>query len=137
MKVIEDFPPNYQDILAALGDVSKAKPVFCYGDTIYNPFRRKITIDVEHHEEVHARQQGDDPALWYVKYLMDRSFRLSQEIEAYGAQYHFAKSKGVKGKLLSWLQDNLAWNLSGEAYGKLITYGEAVSKIRNYKPNVI
>ena len=150
MRVIQDFPPNYQDIVAVLGDVSKSNPVFCYGDIIYNPFKREITPDVEYHESIHARQQAQftTPDMWYMRYLTDRDFRFVQEIEAYGEQFKFGKERvksvqadlvqkgqrlsGGASKITDAFLDSLATELSGEAYGTLCSFGEARSKIRNY-----
>lgn len=132
MKVSTEFPPNYREIVTALGDVSKHGPIFCYGDTIHNPFGREVTEDLVAHEQRHSEQQGNDPEGWWMRYLYDTDFRLSQEIEGYGAQYAFAKSHGVRGKLLDWALDGMAKSLSGELYGNLLSHNEARSKIRNY-----
>jgi hypothetical protein len=133
MKISKNYPPNYQEIVNALGDVSKSNPVFCYGDTIFNPFGREITPDVEHHELVHSRQQAKftSPGMWYMRYLSDPQFRLAQEIEAYGNQYLFGCKYAKNNKLRKGFLYELASELSGEAYGGLLSYGEAESKIRH------
>lgn len=138
MKEVNAYPPNYQDIISFLGEVKEFNPIFCWGDIIYNPFGRKLTKDVIIHEQTHSRQQSSftSPELWYVKYLQDPEYRLQCEIEAYGIQYYFAKQNGVSGKLLEWLKDRLANELSGKAYGNLLSFGEAVSKIRNYGKSI-
>jgi len=133
MKISNSFPPNYDLIKLVLKPNPEA--IFCYGDTIYNPSKRELTDDVLLHEEIHSRQQNQvgSPEIWYTRYLQDKHFRLTQEIEAYGEQYHFAK-KYVKNYILNaWLLENLAKALSSEDYGKMISYGSAVSKIRNHK----
>ena len=121
-------------LVSALGDLAFYKPVFCYGDTIYNPFNREITPDIEQHEMVHQKQQSgySSTDMWYNMYITDSKFRLEQEIEAYGEQFLFAKNHGIRGTMLEWLKDKLARELSGGAYGNIISYGEAVSKIRHY-----
>lgn len=119
MKISIELPPNYRQIIDILGDVGNA--VFCYGDTIYNPFNRDITPDIEIHEEVHSRQQGNNPEIWYINYLTDRDFRLKQEVEAYGTQYAFAK-KHVKNKeVLRWAFESMSDALSGKELGRLVT----------------
>lgn len=133
MKIVEDFPPNYEIIVLALG--AQPKALFCYGNIIYNPSKRTITPDLEAHEMIHQEQQGSDIGGWYARYLTDREFRLSQELEAYGRQYLFAKEHVQDKKLLEWAKESMAFALSGESYGNLIGYGEAESKIRNYKIN--
>lgn len=42
MRVSPDYPPNYRDINAALGVVGTLSPIFCYGDTIYNPLHEEV-----------------------------------------------------------------------------------------------
>ena len=132
MKILTEFPPNYREIVDTFDGVEKGEPIFCYGDTIYNPHKKNITKDLEVHEAVHMKQQGDAPELWWYNYLRDPEFRLSQEIEAYGEQYKFIKEAGMKGSLLRWALDNMATALSGNIYGNLLSRGEANSKIRNY-----
>lgn len=130
MKIVETYPPNYDLIVSALGDTGRA--IFCYGDTLYNPTKRPISPDIEFHEEIHSRQQGDHPDAWYAQYLTDGAFRLAQEIEAYGEQYLFAKQHVKETKLIRWALESMALALSGKEYGSLISYGAAESKIRNY-----
>ena len=131
-KYKEDFPPNYQEILKAILDVEKSTTVtFCYGDTIYNPYKLKLTEDLIYHESVHSKQQGDTPDEWWSKYLTDVEFRLSQELEAYGEQYQFVKARTM-GKLTEWVLDRLAEHLAGPLYGNLLNLAQAKSKIRNY-----
>jgi len=129
LEIKEDYPPNYLEIQSVLGNVGVYKPIFCYGKVIYNPFKREITPDIEIHEQVHSKQQGDYPDVWYYKYLHDRDFRTKQEIEAYGAQYAFAK-RFVKGEVLEWALTNMAEALSGSIYDTGLSLGEAESKIR-------
>ena len=146
MKILNTFPPNYDLIQIALDPEPHA--IFCYGDTIYNPSGREITPDVEFHEEIHMRQQGNDINGWYTQYLQDPQFRLEQELEAYGEQYKYAKERidamdelateqgkklqVGKNKLLTWGLESMALALAGVSYGNLISFGEAKSKIRNY-----
>ena len=132
MKIVERFPPIIDKIVAALGDYPEAKPIYCYGDTIYNPYKRIITPDIEIHEQVHSRQQGDYPDVWIEQYLTDPEFRLQAEIEAYGTQYLYAKEHGVRGNMLQWLKEKLATELSGETYGNLVSYHKAESLIRHF-----
>lgn len=131
MKKSADYPPNYKTILEYLPDADNGHTIFCYGDTLYNPNGREISADLDAHEEVHSAQQGDNPDLWWQQYLTSPAFRLAQEIEGYGAQFALLKDH-AHGKLREWLLDSMATALSGLTYGKLISFGEARSKIRNY-----
>lgn len=145
MKQLPTFPPNYHIIEQYLTHVPGA--VYCYGDTIYNPDNRELTPDVEHHESIHMRQQGAFPGEWWQRYLTDLRFRLEQEIEAYGEQYAYAcrlinkaaadapegqKLAGGRTKMLDYALESMASALSGAAYGNMLSYGRAVSKIRNH-----
>ena len=127
-------------MLAAFPNIEKQYPVFCYGDTIYNPFDQTITPDIEHHESIHSRQQGDYPEVWYERYINEPSFRLEQEIEAYGSQYAFLKyilkdiSQGAK--IIEWKKEKMAEALSSPLYGSLLPYAVAESKIRSYGKHV-
>lgn len=144
MKIVNEYPPNYELIKFVLNPGKHA--TFCYGDILYNPSGRELPLDIEHHEEVHSHQQGNEPAAWWNRYITDPDFRLSQEIEAYGAQYAFAKERieaaadqafkegkvltAGKTKLLRYALETMTFALSGDAYGRLLSYGKAESAIK-------
>lgn len=130
MKISTDYPPNYRDLFDKFGEDKNT--VYCYGDTIYNPHGRNITPDIEIHEQVHSKQQGNNPELWYYNYITSGDFRLKQEIEAYGEQYKFVKPH-LTARLKMWAKDNMATALSSKSYGNIITYREAEKAIRNYE----
>jgi len=137
MQVKNETPPNYSEIIAALPAVKEdTNAIFCYGNTIHNPRGRELTPDLIHHEKVHMRQQAlyTSPDIWWRKYLSCPAFRLSQEMEAYGEQYLFAKRLGARGKLLEWVLEDVSRAVSSPTYGSLISWNEAKSKIRNYTP---
>lgn len=147
MKIVKDFPPNFELIKQALSQANE-HCTYCYGDTIYRPDGAELRPDIIHHESIHTLQQGDNPDAWWYSYLTDPNFRREQEISAYGEQYLYAKKAiedaadkaSSQGKILSAGKNNLlraglesmATALSGPAYGNLMSFGEAVSKIRNY-----
>src|SRR4051794_40352326 len=89
MQIKNNFPPNIELIRAVLPVPPDA--TFCYGDTIYNPSGKELPQDIQLHESIHSKQQGDDPETWWNRYLIDIDFRRDQEIEAYGEQFAFAK----------------------------------------------
>lgn len=130
MKISNEFPPNYIELFDAFGEDTNA--IYCYGDTIYNPHGKTITPDIEIHEQVHSKQQGDNPKLWYYNYITSGDFRLAQEIEAYGEQYKFVKPH-LNAKLREWAKDNMAKALSSKSYGNIISYRKAEQAIRNYE----
>ena len=131
MEIIVSNPPNID--LINLSDLQPNEfTVFAYGSIIYNPNNIDILPDIEYHESIHAKQQGDNPDLWYHKYITDKEFRLKMEVEAYGEQYKFNKEHIKDTKLLKWRLEKMASALSGECYNLHLSYGEAESKIRNF-----
>lgn len=130
MKIINTFPPNI-DLICTFLDVP-TDATFAYGNIIYNPSGKELSQDIIQHEQIHERQQAESPDVWWAKYLSDRDFRLKEETQAYGMQYAFAQQHVKSRKLLEWAKESMALALSGAAYGKLCTYGEAESRIRNY-----
>ena len=128
MKISHEYPPNISLIRSVVGE--RPEMVYCYGDTIFNPAGKEIPIDVYRHEQVHEQQQKEfiSPELWWLKYLGDNDFRLSQELEAYSVQYRFIKNilpaKGQKEALFEF-----ASNLS-KLYQLPISYQKAENLIR-------
>ena len=136
MQTTNKFPPNYEAIKKAF-PACEWKACFCYGDTIYNPFQIKLTPDLCEHEEVHSKRQGNNPELWWEKYISDPIFRLDEEIAAFSRQYEVMKplftNKGNKAFLTQ-----IAKALSSDVYGNIITLQEAESRVRNFaKKNVV
>lgn len=128
VKVINDFPPNISLIRTYLNPPPGT--IFCYGDTIYNPTENKITEDLLAHEEVHTKQQGDSPEAWWQRYLIDPEFRLSQEVEAYAAQYNFVR-KRAPNEIAKIALDEFSTTLAGPMYGLIINKHQAESLIRH------
>jgi hypothetical protein len=132
MNLIHDYPPNYQDIIKVFPAVASIKTViFTYGNYVYYP--GKIKSIVEHlkvHERTHRKQQGDDPAGWWKKYLADPKFRLDQEVEAYRNQYQFYKGRNHNLKEQVSFLGHIADDLSSEIYGGIISRAEAIDLIK-------
>lgn len=123
MKVIAEFPPNIGEIRKHF-DLTGLKPVFTYGDTLYNPNGGEISDDLMAHEEVHEKQQAAlGVGMWWDMYLSDPGFRLKQEVEAYKAQYQSLKDwpRQYRRALLR----GLAHDLSSKLYGKIIKQSQA------------
>jgi hypothetical protein len=135
MKVLNLYPPNYEAVKLIFPNSEEHKPIFCYEDTIYNPFNIEVTPDLEVHEGIHQKQQGNDVEGWWNRYLTNKEFRLEMEIEAYGAQYKFIKER-IPKKFADYGLEKMSFALSGELYGSLLSYGKARSKIRNYAKNI-
>lgn len=132
LKILRENPPNYEEITKVL--TPNEQTVFTYGDTIYAPHVPEdveLPPDLIQHELVHVMQQGKDPAGWWKKYLEDATFRLSEELTAYGAQYRFVDGLRIKRESKDNFLDMIAGHLSSEVYGNLLSQGAARSKIRN------
>lgn len=127
-KIVLKFPPNYTEIKDYLNP--PVESIYAYDNVIYNPSERQIFEDEEIHEQVHFKQQGKQPKIWWNKYIRDKDFRLSQELEAYATQYQFLKNITLAKDLKEALRE-MAHALSND-YGLYITYQEAESRIKKY-----
>jgi hypothetical protein len=132
MNIIRDFPPNYSEIIKVFPIVPTIKTiVFTYGDAVYKPYKKgTLTDHVKVHEKTHEKQQGNDPAGWWNKYLSDPKFRLDQEVEAYRNQYRFFVNKNYNFKERAKLLDGIAGDLASDMYGGIISKNEAIELIR-------
>lgn len=128
IKIIEENPPFLKAILNA-GLKPEKTTVFPFGLLIYNPSGLPIPDDIMVHETVHIARQGKDPKNWWIKYLKDRKFRLNEELEANREQYKFicklTKDREKRNKALV----AMAKNISGEVYGKVVSFQEAYQVI--------
>ena len=129
MKIVQEQPP----IRIEADKVFRLPPgaIFTYGDVIYNPSGNPIDLPLYKHEEVHSKQQGDTPDIWWVRYLNDNAFRISQEIPAYQAQYKEAKKYIKDRNQLASFAMALAKDLSSAMYGNAIDFQTALKKIRH------
>lgn len=131
MIISEKYPPNFKEIEKEFK--LTGMEIFTYGNTIFNPNKREIDSALLAHELVHTGQQGDSPGNWWKLYLKDKAFRAYQEIPAYQMQYQTAQ-KHIKDRtrLHNYLKQ-LAINLSGETYGKMVSFQEAYDAIKKSK----
>ena len=131
-KVSNEKPPQW--ILDAVKEFSDAdwrdNIVFTYAPNIHTP-SGKVSEDLYIHEMTHIKQQGDDPEGWWKKYLEDKEFRFSQELEAYANQWNHIKLHYSRNKMLLLL-NHMAESLAGPMYGNLITAEKAKELIMNY-----
>jgi len=127
VKIVNEYPPNYDKICEVFPTVKNQKGIiFTYGDTCYVPGKKgSISAHLKVHERTHVKQQGDDPESWWDKYLTDPKFRLSQEVEAYRRQYKYFC--GVCHSFCDQkdFMNKIAGDLSSEIYGNLVTLDEA------------
>lgn len=126
MKVVTDYPPNYELLKATF----KLQPnvVFTYGDTLYNPGGGVLEEHLMVHEETHAKQQSNADS-WWKRYIEDKEFRLSQELEAYRAQYQYLLEHNDRAYRRRVLRQ-ISKDLSGGIYGNLLSQAEAKALIK-------
>src|SRR3990167_3178814 len=130
IKVIKEQSPFLFRIVSA-GMHPQPDTLFPCSPVIYNPSGLPIPQDIMIHEVVHIAQQGNNPTGWWQKYITDKDFRLSQELEANREQYKFVckvlKDRNQRARALIKIANNLA----GEVYGNLLTTNKAIELIRN------
>lgn len=129
MLIKHQYPPNYDEIKEYFPEADyESGTLFTYDGVCYC---KEITPDLIAHEEVHVKQQMEMGVKeWWQKYFVDSSFRLSQEIEAYRAQWQWIevniKDRNAKDRFFRHIVNAL----SGPLYGNLVSYSEAVKLIR-------
>jgi len=132
MKIIKDYPPNYEQICAAIPGVRSIKTaIFTYNGCLYNPGNGNIPPELMAHEETHVKQQVDSDH-WWGQYLHDVDFRLDQELEAYRVQYAYAVKhcdRSYRRNLLNFISKSLA----GKLYGNLVSKEQAKELIKARK----
>lgn len=122
------LPPNIEAIKAMLP--ISGKEIFAYDNVIYNPSGSKLGPELIAHEQVHFRQQGNDPAGWWVKFLDDPQFRLEQELEAHRVEYRtFCKHNRDRNRQILFLQF-ISRRLASPIYGSILTVAQAMKKIK-------
>ena len=134
-KISHEKPPVYERCHELFGvDWVKDRVVFAYGDTIHCAPSTTVPADVEAHEKTHFKQQAAHPGGakgWWDQYLEDPAFRLSQEIEAYRAQYQWLERNMKNRNERFRIFMHMVGDLSGPIYGKLMTQQEAMKAIRS------
>lgn len=128
MKIINDFPPNIKEIKNVL--TLTGEELFAWGDIIFNPSGAKVPNQLLAHEHIHSTQQSNDIQVWWDRYLIDKQFRLEQEIEAHKVEYRvFCSSEPNRNRRRIYLKI-ISKRLSSRMYGKMITFGKAKAIIR-------
>ena len=129
MKIVNDFPPNYDDICKVFPSVKGKKIAFCWDDTIFLPYTFSLAPEIIKHEEVHSRQQLGDPQSWWNAYLSDPEFRLGQELAAHRIQYkEFCRVFTDRNKRHRYLF-MIARFLASPTYGNIIKHKDAMEAI--------
>lgn len=135
MKIINELPPVYDDIIA--GGMSPGPyALYTYGDIIYNPSGQEVPPEIIEHEEVHEKQQAEiGVEHWWSRFIDDQYFRLNQEVEAYAVQYRFMcnihKDRNKRSNILM----HYAKILASPTYGSVVTTMSARKMIKD-KANI-
>jgi len=130
VKLVKDFPPNFDKINAAF-DLRGRKGIFyCYGDIIYSPHSHIIPPELEMHEQVHSTQQGADIEGWWDQYIENPAFRLAQEIPAHREEWRYLFNHGNRNQRRRALKTTVR-RLSNGFYGNIITPREAKRVLQN------
>ncbi len=131
MEIVNAWPPNIKEIQKAFNLAGK-RPLFAWGNYIFNPYALAIDAMTLYHETTHSIQQDAiGPVTWWKKYLKDKDFRLSQEIPAYQNQYvKFCELNSDWNKRHRYLYA-LAANMSSDLYGNMVKHSEALTIIKN------
>lgn len=125
-----EYPPNFDEISKTFScNFEEKNTVFTYGHELYNPTGKAITDHLYIHEQVHEQQQTN-PKKWWKVYLKNAEFRLAQELQAFRAQYAYAKPWIKDRNQLARFLSSLASNLSSDTYGNCISYAHALEEIR-------
>jgi hypothetical protein len=134
MKIANELPPIFDDLIAG-GMQPGPNTLYTYGDIIFNPSGKDIPEDIIVHEEVHMKQQGDNPDYWWSRFIDDQYFRIEQEVEAYAVQYRFICKKHKDRNQRHRILMHFAQVLSSPIYGNVIGTMSAYQMIKK-KANV-
>ena len=127
-EIANNWPPNIAVIREAL-PVTRNN-IFAYGGKIYSPGSKTLSPELIAHEQVHFRQQDDDPDAWWDRFLKEPKFRLQQELEAHRAEYHCLMTSNTPRSVRRRALKEIASRLSAPMYGRIITTKQAMAAIR-------
>lgn len=126
MEIVNAYPPAYEAI-AATFDLRGIKPIFAWGDKIFNPHGITIGPELLAHERVHGERQKLDPAGpsgWWQRYLQDAEFRFDEELLAHRAEYRAYCARVTRNQRHVALR-HIAQRLSSRLYGSMIALHDA------------
>lgn len=128
VSISNEKPPVF-DACVKQFDISWGNTIFAYDPHIHTA--NSISDDIVEHELIHIKQQRDFGGVekWWKVYLENDEMRLKWEIEAYRVQYKFLKEIGMERNELFRHVHFWATQLSGESYGKIISYTGAIKNI--------
>jgi len=99
MIIWDELPPNFEAICEVFPGASAPGVVFAFAPDIYAPGLNGHTLSphIKAHEEVHVLRQGNNPTMWWHRYLTEDVFRLHEETLA-----HLAEARSIL--------DAIGWN---------------------------
>lgn len=131
--VIGKPPAHLWDRIVERFGIEWGRVIVTYGQEVFTS--GELPEDLIVHEGVHVQQQmayGKD--LWWDRYLTDDVFRLTQELEAYRAQWQFLASSVKDRNTLAWHLARISGDLSSELYGRIVTSEQARQAIQSNEP---
>lgn len=126
-----EFPPNIEEIKKTF-DIKDHEVFFAYYPHIYNPLNVQIPLPIFAHEYVHLERQKDmGVELWWAYYLNDVKFRFEEELLAHREEYKaYSKLLNANRAMRRRALTGIAKRLSGNLYGKMVSYAEARELIK-------
>lgn len=129
MRIVVDFPPNLDEIDAAIPGVKRNAMngiYFCYGDIIFNPSGKIISVPLLAHECTHSMQQADiGVEAWWDRYLANKTDRLDFELEAHRVEYEKIVTEGHGRPFRRRYLAGCAERLAGPLYGRMLKKKDA------------
>ncbi len=130
MIIVEERPPNYQDIIKVFPSAKNRGVIFTYGEYLYNPDGVYIGKGLKAHEGLHGEQQEKyGVEQWWEDYLDSLGFRFHEELMAHRAEYQAELGYGRRYARQSL--KSIAKRFSSPLYGNFCTYEKARKLIQN------
>jgi hypothetical protein len=93
--IFNDWPPNFESVLAVFPEADRTGVLFAYDGAIYNPSEIPVPRALLAHENVHLKRQAlCGAARWWDQYLCDCEFRYNEELLAHVAEFQSLRGGG-------------------------------------------
>lgn len=148
MKIVQRKSPLWNLYFKLWPGLKPEHVLVAFGKRIYTPQGYFPREDLIFHETVHLEQQRHSyflAALWTIRYLLSKEFRLKSEIEAYGQQMLYllnqVNRKGRKSdnqnESLAKMVEEVSNLLSNGMYGDLGSKKEVTQKFVKYFKSLV
>ncbi len=131
--IVTGRPPNFEKLVKVFPAALKAGTIFAYAPNIYVSGQPTLSPALNTHEHVHlSRQQVYEggPEAWWDRYLIDREFRLEEELLAHCAEYQYLIEFGSRKDRRKAL-DTVASRLCGPLYSLGLSPKKAAALIES------